>query len=201
MGTATQAVEQSQYLTFFIAEEEYALSILRVKEIIQYEVLTHVPMTPPWIRGVINLRGSVVPVVDLAVKFGLPASPLGKTTCVVIVEVALDGERAVMGVLADDVAEVIDLDADSIEPPPPFGTTARVDYLTGMGKIGRKFALVLDIDRVLSSDEILATAAAAEAGTKTEAGGQSGPDAAAHETTLSAEEKKEVTPPEGEEEH
>ncbi len=183
METAVPDVETSQHLTFRIAEEEYAVGILQVREIIQYEEVTRVPMTPQWIRGVINLRGSVVPVVDLAVKLGLAASPVTRTTCIVIVEVTLGSERTVMGVLADSVSQVIDLDPGSIEPPPPFGTRARVDYLLGMGRIGHHFALVLDIDRVLSADEVLDAVATVEAqagdaeaeGRRDAAGGQAPP--------------------------
>jgi len=156
---AGQAVEQSQYLTFFIADEEYAVSIVRAKEIIQYDTLTKVPKTPQWIRGVINLRGGVVPVVDLAVKFGLPDTAITSSACIVITEVQIEGETTVMGVLADSVSQVIELRADDIEPPPAFGTRINVDYLQGMGKSGKKFVLILDVDKVLSAEELLDTAA------------------------------------------
>ncbi len=166
METSTAAVEQSQYLTFFIAGEEYAVGILRVKEIIQYDTLTTVPKTPPWVRGVINLRGGVVPVVDLALKFGLDETQITNSTCIVITEVDLDGEheRTVMGVLADSVSQVIDLRAGDVEAPPAFGTRIHVDYLKGLGKAGKKFVLMLDIDKVLSVDELLATASVAGEG-------------------------------------
>ncbi len=176
MENTTQAVEQSQYLTFRLADEEYAVGILRVKEIIQYETVTRVPTTPPWIRGVINLRGSVVPVVDLAVKFGLAESTVTPLTCIVILEVTLEGEQAVMGVMADSVSQVIELAAADIEPAPAFGTRVRVDYLHGMGKVAKKFVLILDIDKVLSADEILAATAVA-AGAPGE-GGQGAQEAA-----------------------
>ena len=146
-------LDLSQYLTFFLGEEEYALGILRVKEIIQYDVVTRVPRTPDWIRGVINLRGRVVPVVDLAVKFNRPATTVGKSTCVVLVEVDVDDEHRVVGLVADAVSQVIDLRPDDIEPPPAFGTRLQVEYLLGMAKLGKKFALILDIDKVLSADE------------------------------------------------
>jgi purine-binding chemotaxis protein CheW len=155
------ASEPTQYLTFGVAGDEYAISILRVKEIIQFETVTRVPTTPTWIRGVINLRGSVVPVVDLAVKFGLPDTVVTPLTCIVIVEVALSGEQTVMGVMADSVSQVVELGAGDVEAPPTFGTRVRVDYLAGMGKVGKGFVLILDIDRVLSADELLATVAAA----------------------------------------
>jgi len=143
-----------QYLTFHLAGEEYAIGLLQVKEIIEYDAITKVPMTPPWIRGVINLRGSVVPVIDLAVKFGQPQSPVGKRTCIVIVGVELGGEQTVMGVVADAVSQVMELPPQEITPPPAFGTKIRTDFLKGMGKAGKKFVLILDTDRVLSADEL-----------------------------------------------
>jgi len=146
---------QQQYLTFFLADEEYAVNIQRVKEIIEYTTVTKVPKVPQWIRGVINLRGNVVPVVDLAVRFGLEERPVTKTTCIVIVEIEQDSERAVMGVIADAVNQVIDLAPKDIEEPPAFGTRVRLEYLLGMGKLGKKFALILNIDSVLSNVELL----------------------------------------------
>lgn len=150
-----EAAVQQQYLTFFIADEEYAVGIQRVKEIIEYTAITKVPKVPVWIRGVINLRGNVVPVVDLAVRFGLEERPVTKTTCIVIVEVQQESERAVMGVIADAVNQVIDLAPKDIEEPPAFGTRVRLEYLFGMGKLGKKFALILNIDSVLSAAELL----------------------------------------------
>jgi len=131
-----EEVVQQQYLTFFLADEEYAINIQRVKEIIEYTTVTKVPKVPEWIRGVINLRGNVVPVVDLTVRFGLKERPVSKTTCIVIVEIEQDSERAV-------------------EEPPAFGTRVRLEYLFGMGKLGKKFALILNIDSVLSNTELL----------------------------------------------
>ncbi len=154
-----ETVGQTQHLTFQLASEEYAIDILRVKEIIEYGVVTKVPGTPPFIRGVVNLRGSVVPVIDLAVKFGLPESPLTRRTCIVIVEVELAGEPTVMGVVADAVSQVLDLRPEDIEPPPPFGTRVRVEFLRGLGKVGKRFALILDVDRILSADGLQAAAA------------------------------------------
>ena len=161
---ATQAAhsEQSQYLGFHIAGEEYAIGILRVREILEYDTVTRVPTTPPSIRGVINLRGSVVPVIDLAVKLGLPESVVTKRSCVVVVEIVLEGERTVMGLLADAVSQVIDLPAAEIEPPPPFGTRIRVECLLGMGRAGKKFVLLLDIDRILSTDDVAAAQTAVD---------------------------------------
>ena len=146
----------NQYLTFYVAGEEYAVTILKVTEIIECVSLTHVPGTPPWIRGVLNLRGAVVPVVDLAVKFGLDATPLTRRTCVVMVELEHENERLVLGVMADSVNQVVELAPDQIQQPPSFGPKVRVDCIQGMGNHGGAFVVLLDIDRVLSSTEILA---------------------------------------------
>jgi purine-binding chemotaxis protein CheW len=154
-------IEQNvqQYLTFIIGGEEFAISLLKVKEIIEYDIVTEIPKTPEWIRGVINLRGSVVPVIDLAVKFRQAPSVAGKLTCIVITEV-LSGvqsgdEAAVMGIMVDSVRQVIDLRAQDIEEPPTFGTRVNVDYLQGMARSGKKFCLLLDTEKVLSTDELL----------------------------------------------
>ena len=150
-----ETVEQQQYLTFLLADEEYAISILKVKEIIEYTAITKVPKVPSWIRGVINLRGAVVPVIDLAVKFGLEEKPVSKTTCVVIVESQFEGQTTMMGAIADAVSQVMDLTAQDIQPVPEFGTRLKVTYLLGMAQLGKKFALLLDVDKVLSTDELL----------------------------------------------
>lgn len=158
MNTVKEAVDQAQYLTFYLGGEECAIGILRVKEIIEYDTLTKVPLMPAFIRGVINLRGSVVPVVDLAMKFGLPESPVSKRTCIVIAEVDLEGEKTMMGVVADAVSQVIRFSPQEIEAPPVFGSRVRIDYLKGMGKVGKKFILILDVDRILSAGELQAMA-------------------------------------------
>ncbi len=157
---ATAATDLTQYLTFALADEEYAIGVLHVKEIVEYDTVTRVPSTPRWIRGVMNLRGGVVPVVDLAVKLGLDERPVTRRTCIVIVEIALGGDRALMGVVADAVSQVVEIPPADVQPAPAFGTRVRCDYLQGMGRAGRKFVLLLDIDRVLSSDELLTAAAA-----------------------------------------
>jgi purine-binding chemotaxis protein CheW len=152
-----RATEQAvqQYLTFMIGGEEYAVSLLKVKEIIEYDVVTEIPKTPQWVRGVINLRGNVVPVIDLAVKFRLAPSVVGKLTCIVITEVECEGEATVMGVMADSVRQVIDLKPEDVEVPPSFGTRVKVDYLLGMARSGKKFCLLLDTEKVLSTEELL----------------------------------------------
>ena len=151
-----------QYLTFFLAGEEYAISILQVTDIIECGAVTRVPGTPPWIRGVHNLRGTVVPVIDLAIKFGLPATEVTRRTCVVIVELRVDDEAVIMGVMADSVHQVADFTAEQIQPAPSFGPRIRAGYLLGMASTSdSRFVQLLDIDRIFSSDEILTAAEAA----------------------------------------
>lgn len=164
LAVAPERAKEQQFLTFFLGGEEYAVPILRVREIIEYDTVTVVPSTPPWIRGVINLRGTVVPVVDMAVKFGLPPTQPTKLTCTVVVEAEYEGQKTTTGVMADAVSQVVKLKSGDIEPVPSFGTTVRVDYLLGMGKAGRKFVLLLDIDRVLASNEIIAARESGAAG-------------------------------------
>lgn len=168
-------VSDRQFLSFHLAGEEYAIEIFRVREIIEYGVVTHVPMTPPWIRGVINLRGGVVPVLDLAVRFGLPVAEVTPRTCIVIVEAALGGIETPMGIVADSVSQVMELRTGDIEPPPPFGARIRLEFLLGMARTDKKFALLLDIDRILSSDELLTLAETTETGQEAAAGAQPDP--------------------------
>ena len=174
MTTATkESVEQKQYLTFLLANEEYAIGILKVKEIIEYDTVTTVPKTPKWVRGVINLRGAVVPVVDLSIKFGLELTPVAKTTCIVIVETQFESQNTTIGIIVDAVSQVMELATEDLQPVPEFGTRVKVDYLLGMAQLGKKFALLLDVDKVLSTDELLhlnGVASSAEAGQASEAG-------------------------------
>ncbi len=153
----------NQYLTFFIRGEEYAAGILRVKEIIEFERVTRVPAMPAHVRGVINLRGSVLPVIDLAAKFGHGPSEPARTTCIVVAETKLGGEMLTVGVMADAVSEVVDIADEAIEQPPSFGTHVRADFLKGMGKLDNRLVLVLDVDRVLSPVEAQQTIDAAAA--------------------------------------
>jgi purine-binding chemotaxis protein CheW len=153
MAESSENAQRAQYLSFAIRDTEYAIGILKVKEILQYEPTTRVPSTPRSVRGVINLRGQVVPVVDLARKFGLGETEPTRLTCILIVEALLDGTAAVIGVLADAVREVIELGPDDVEPPPAFGNHVSVEFLLGLGKMGKRFVLLLDIDRVISADE------------------------------------------------
>jgi purine-binding chemotaxis protein CheW len=166
-----EAVEQRQYLTFQTSEDEYAVGIPHVREIIEYGAVTRVPKAPAWIRGVINVRGSVVPVVDLAVKFGVAARPVTKTTCIIILEIKLDGEDSIMGIIADAVNEVTSFAEEDIAEAPSFGTRVRVEYLLGMAKIGKKFALMLDILKVLSGEELVRLGEVPSQAVRTEADG------------------------------
>jgi len=147
-----------QYLTFTLGTEMFAVGILNVKEIIEYGNLTEIPMMPTFIRGVINLRGAVVPVVDLAARFGHMASEVQRRTCVVIVEVTQEDARDDIGIMVDAVSEVLEIGAKDIEPPPSFGAKIRADFIAGMGKVAGKFVILLQIDRVLSVDEMAALA-------------------------------------------
>ena len=143
----------SQYLTFFVGDGEYAISIIRIREILEFSGATRVPGSPPSVLGVINLRGRVVPVIDLSHKFGSPRPAVTSRSCVVLVELEAGGEKLVIGLLADAVREVVDLAADAIEPTPAFGTQARIDFLHGVGRHGGRFVLILDIDRLLTAEE------------------------------------------------
>ncbi len=148
------AGEAHQYLTFALAGEMYAVGILNVKEIIEYGNLTEIPRVPTFIRGVINLRGAVVPVVDLAVMFGGKESQVQKRTCNVIVEIRTDDAKHDLGIMVDAVSEVLEINGSDIEPPPSFGTKVRADFIAGMGKVAGKFVIILDIQQVLSSDQM-----------------------------------------------
>ncbi|MBI5659644.1 MAG: chemotaxis protein CheW [Nitrosomonadales bacterium] len=146
--------EQGQYLTFLLGEEMFAIPILNIKEIIEYGTLTTVPMMPEFIRGVINLRGSVVPVVDLSVRFGRKAAAATKRTCIVIIEIESEDEKQDVGVVVDSVSEVLEIQHSDIEQAPSFGARVRSDFIRGMGKIAGRFVIILDVNRVLSIDEM-----------------------------------------------
>ena len=148
------AAEQQQYLTFVLGGEMFAIGILCVKEIIEYGDLTVVPMMPECIRGVINLRGAVVPVVDLACRFGRRSTDLTRRTCIVIVEVEGEGERQDIGVIVDAVSEVLEIQGSQIEPAPAFGARIRTDFIHGMGKLDGKFVIILNVNKVLSLDDL-----------------------------------------------
>lgn len=146
--------QTTQYLTFKLQDEIFALDISTVREVLDFTVITKVPKTPDFMRGVINLRGSVVPVIDLRLKFGMTLTEKTVNTCVIIVEVKVQNETVVLGVLADSVQEVMDLDAEQIEPAPRIGTHLKTDFIKGMGKRNDRFLMLLDIDKVFSTEEL-----------------------------------------------
>ncbi|MBC7206828.1 MAG: purine-binding chemotaxis protein CheW [Methyloversatilis sp.] len=150
------ADQQQQYLTFRLGEESYALGLLSVKEIIEYGGVTQVPMMPGFVRGVINLRGRVVPVIDLANRLRSESAAVTRRTCIVIVEVANDGEAQDMGIIVDAVSQVVDIPPQSVEPGPSFGAKVRADFIAGMGKLDDGFVIMLDIDRVLAGEDMAA---------------------------------------------
>lgn len=153
-AAAPAAEAPTQYLTFTLGGETFAIGILGVKEIIEYTSLTDVPMMSDCIRGVINLRGSVVTVMDLSVRFGRPSTPVTKRTCIIIVEIEEGGERQVIGVVVDAVNAVIEIAASEIEPPPAFGAQIRNDYIAGMGKINGRFVILLEIGQVFAGLQV-----------------------------------------------
>lgn len=146
----------TEYLTFFIAGEEYAVSLEFVREVIPYDTVTRVPGMPETVRGVTNLRGNVVPVIDLAIKFRLPQVPVTSRTCIVLVETTIEDNVALMGLMTERVGQVLALGPGELLDPPLFGTPIRPDCLLGMAQVGKKFALVIDILRLLSPNELLA---------------------------------------------
>ena len=146
--------EATQHLTFNLDEEVFAVDISKVREVLEYTAVTKVPQTPEFMKGVINLRGHVVPVVDLRLKFGMQEAEKTVNTCIIIVEVSVDKDTAVLGALADSVQEVHDFEHDQIEPPPKIGTRLKTDFIKGMGKRNDQFIMILDIDKVFSTDEL-----------------------------------------------
>jgi purine-binding chemotaxis protein CheW len=146
--------ETRQYLSFKLDEEEFALDISKVREVLDFTKITKVPQTPAFMRGVINLRGAVVPVVDLNKKFGIKDTEKTVNTRIIIGQVAIEGEETILGVLADSVHEVMDLEPEKIEPAPKIGTKLNTDFIKGMGKRDEDFVMILDIDKVFSADDL-----------------------------------------------
>lgn len=147
---------EGKYLTFVLGSEEYGLEILKVREILGMMAITAVPQTPPFVKGVINLRGKVIPVVDLRLKFGMEEAKYTQETCVIVVEVG----GVQMGIIVDTVQEVMDITSSQIEDPPRFGSKVNTDFILGMGKVGDKVKILLDIEKVLSSEELVLVGAA-----------------------------------------
>ncbi len=147
--------ETIQYLTFKLADETFTLDVAKVREILEMVPITKVPQTPDYMRGVINLRGSVVPVIDLRLNFGMERTEQTINTCIIVVEVNLDTELIVLGVLADSVQEVVEMEPQYIEPPPKLGTKLNMEFIKGMGKIDDDFVMILDIDKIFSSNQLV----------------------------------------------
>jgi len=148
--------ETVQYLTFKLDDETFAVDVAKVREILDFSTVTKVPQTPDFMRGVINLRGSVVPVVDMRLKFGMSETAKTVNTCIIVMEITLDDETAVVGALADSVQEVLELEPENIEPAPRIGTKLNTDFLVGMGKQNETFIMILNIDKVFTLDELSA---------------------------------------------
>lgn len=144
----------AQFLTFTLSNEVFAMDIRTVREIIQVCPMTAVPLMPSFVRGVINLRGAVVPVVDLQARFGRPPASIGKKTCIIIFGGVRDGERVELGLMVDAVSEVIDIPAEAIEAPPNFGSSVRRDFIRGMGKVADGFVVILEPDRAFDIEEM-----------------------------------------------
>ena len=154
MSATELATEGWQYLTFRLGEESFGIDVLKVREILDYTDVTRVPRSPDYMLGVINLRGSVVPVVDLRKRFGITAGERSKDNCIIVLEISLGEELLKVGIIGDMVEEVIDLRSEQIEPPPKLGTQLQADFIVGMGKQGDDFIILLDIDKIFSGDEL-----------------------------------------------
>ena len=156
MAVSAQSVAHDKYLTFLLGHEEYGVNILKVKEIIGLINITPVPETPPFVKGIINLRGKVIPVIDLRLKFQMPQRDYDERTCIVIMEIQrMGGESLLIGVIVDGVSEVLPISEEKIEPPPAIGLSLKSTYIKGMAKINDVVKILLDIDLVLSSDEVM----------------------------------------------
>lgn len=159
-GTLDQAIKETiiktgKYLTFTLENEEYGIGILKAKEIIGMMAITSVPRTPDFVKGVINLRGKVIPVIDLRLKFNMVAIPYTDRTCVIVVEIDSDSETVLIGIVVDSVSEVLSINESEIEDSPAFGTKLETDYILGMAKTDGRVKILLDIDKVLSKDEMV----------------------------------------------
>jgi purine-binding chemotaxis protein CheW len=167
--SAEQISEMRQYLTFKLGNEVFGIDVAKVREILDFTTITEIPRTPEFMSGVINLRGNVVPVVDLRLCFQMSKTVRTRNTCIVVVEVLLESESTVIGALADSVEEVIDMEPDQIKPAPKIGTQIRTDFIKGMGTRENQFIMILDIDRVFSVDQLLAAREAREGSALAEA--------------------------------
>lgn len=156
------SIDGTQHLTFILSDHEYALSIARIKEIIEYSEITSVPLVPSFISGVLNLRGNVVPVIDLCKRLDLKTSEITARTCIVIVEVTIENDKTVIGLVVDKVLQVVEIDSSDLRPAPPFGAQIRTDFIENMIQMKDSFIIILNIDQVLSEEEILVINALSE---------------------------------------
>ncbi len=161
--------KEGKYLTFALGSEEYGLEILKVREIIGYMAITAVPQTPHHVKGVINLRGQVIPVIDLRAKFGMETAEITEESCIIVVEISGDGRRFSTGIVVDHVSEVIDIAGGNIEEAPQFGSNVDTTFILGMGKIQDSVKILLDIDKVLDGDDLSGFAGSVKRDTVTEA--------------------------------
>ena len=145
--------KEGKYLTFALGAEEYGLEILKVREIFGYMDITAVPQTPGYVKGVINLRGQVIPVIDLRTKFGMDTAEITEETCIIVVEITQGSRQFQTGIVVDHVSEVLDIDGNDIEESPQFGSSVNTDFILGMGKIGDTVKILLDIDKVLGGED------------------------------------------------
>ena len=153
--TVAEMMETTQFLTFSLADDIFAIDVIKAKEVLDFSEVTRVPQTPDYMLGVINLRGSVVPVIDMRRKFKMNAADRTRNSCIVVVEVDVDGEAVTVGALADSVREVIDLKPSQIEPAPRIGTRLNTEFIKGMGNLDDRFVIILDIDKVFSIDDLV----------------------------------------------
>ncbi|MCP4754944.1 MAG: chemotaxis protein CheW [Proteobacteria bacterium] len=159
---AKELLETNQFLAFKLDEEVFAFDISKVREVLEFDTVTKVPQTPEMMKGVINLRGSVVPVIDMRTKFGMGETEKTVNTVIIIIEIDLDEESTMIGALVDSVNEVMDLDTDHIEPPPKIGAKLNTEFIRGMGKQGDQFIIILDIEKIFSSEELAEVQQASE---------------------------------------
>ncbi len=160
--SVTTTTSVHQYVTFKLGEECFAVEVSRAREILDFREVTRVPQTPKFMLGVLNLRGSVVPVIDMRLKLGMPATEKTVNTCIIVMEIQVDGEVLVVGALADSVQEVSEFDSEQIEPPPRIGSRLKTEYIRGMSNVNDQFIIILDIDRVFSAEELTLVASAGE---------------------------------------
>jgi purine-binding chemotaxis protein CheW len=152
--SAEAVSERSTYLTFGLGEEIFAIDVASVREVLDLKDITRIPQTPEYMKGVINLRGSVVPVIDMRLKYGLPASEATVDSCIIVTEMEQGDETLVVGALADSVREVLQISADQVEPPPKIGMKFNTDFVRGIGKVDEEFIIILDVEKAFTSDEI-----------------------------------------------